>query len=193
MNVAELKRQVEYKFAPEPLLLVQALANTFAFEPGEERLLDVESTRRWLVESELAVPGIDVTERNRDELIDLRTTIRGLLEANLSGEQHAEILTELERLAAANPVPVAAAGGGRIDVDLEPARSVDGVVAQVVGVVLRAQIDGTWPRLKVCAADDCRWAFYDSSRNRGGNWCKMEICGNRMKNRSYRARRNATG
>ena len=67
------------------------------------------------------------------------------------------------------------------------------MVAQVVGVVLRAQIDGTWPRLKVCAADDCRWAFYDSSRNRGGNWCKMEICGNRMKNRSYRARRNATG
>ena len=74
MNVAELKRQVEYKFAPEPLLLVQALANTFAFEPDEERLLDVESTRRWLVESELAVPGIDVTERDRDELIDLRAT-----------------------------------------------------------------------------------------------------------------------
>ena len=29
---------------------------------------------------------------------------------------------------------------------------------------------------------------YDSSRNRGGTWCQMEVCGNRIKNRHYRER-----
>ena len=31
-------------------------------------------------------------------------------------------------------------------------------------------------------------AFFDSSRNRGGSWCRMEVCGNRIKNRHYRRR-----
>lgn len=189
VNVAELRRQVEYKFAPEPLLVAQALANTFDFEDEEERLLDVASTRRWLTDSDLAVSGVEVTEDDRATLLRLRTAIRALLESNLTGERDGEALAELEALAATHPVSVAVTGEGRVDLDLTPEETVDGVVAQIIGIVLRAQIDGTWPRLKVCGADDCRWAFYDSSRNRGGNWCKMEICGNRMKNRSYRARR----
>jgi len=41
------------------------------------------------------------------------------------------------------------------------------------------------------ASDDCRWAFYDSSKNRGGTWCRMEECGNRVKNRRYRDRQSA--
>ena len=61
----------------------------------------------------------------------------------------------------------------------------------MIGIVLQAQIDGTWDRLKICAADDCRWAFFDASKNRGGHWCTMELCGNREKNRAYRARRSA--
>lgn len=193
MNVAELERQIEYKFAPEPLLAVQALANTFDPETEEERLLNVDSTRRWLVDSGLAVAGVDVGDRERATLLELRTVVRALLDANLTGENDPEAIAALGRLAAAHPVPVAADDEGRIDIDLEPAPTVEGAVAQLIGIVLRAQIDGTWPRLKVCAADECRWAFYDSSRNRGGNWCKMEICGNRMKNRSYRARLNAAG
>ena len=193
MDVAELERQVEYKFAPGPLLAVQALANTYDFEDDEERLLDVESTRRWLVESGLAVPGVRVGDGERQELLELRAVVRALLDTNLSGEGDRDAIAGLGRLAAAHPVPVAADGEGRIDLDLEPASSVEDVVAQLIGIILRAQIDGTWQRLKVCAADDCRWAFYDSSRNRGGNWCKMEICGNRMKNRSYRARKSTAG
>ena len=58
MDVAELQRQVEYKFAPEPLLAIQGLANTYSFEDDEERLSDPEATRRWLVETGLAQPGV---------------------------------------------------------------------------------------------------------------------------------------
>jgi predicted RNA-binding Zn ribbon-like protein len=48
--------------------------------------------------------------------------------------------------------------------------------------------DGTWARVKACRAEDCRWAFYDFSRNRSGTWCDMAVCGNRAKVRAYRAR-----
>ncbi len=51
-----------------------------------------------------------------------------------------------------------------------------------------AQAAGTWERLKSCPADDCRWAFYDRSRNRSAVWCNMAVCGNRAKVRSYRER-----
>jgi predicted RNA-binding Zn ribbon-like protein len=59
-------------------------------------------------------------------------------------------------------------------------------------VVIRdAQRDGSWARLKACANEDCRWVFYDQSRNRGGSWCDMAACGNRLKNRDFRARHRA--
>ena len=64
----------------------------------------------------------------------------------------------------------------------------DGLVASLLAIIARAQADGTWSRMKACRADDCRWAFYDRSRNRSRTWCSMSECGNRAKARSYRAR-----
>jgi predicted RNA-binding Zn ribbon-like protein len=55
--------------------------------------------------------------------------------------------------------------------------------------VAAAAADGTWERAKACRADDCRWAFYDQSRNRSARWCDMAVCGNRTKVRAYRAKR----
>jgi predicted RNA-binding Zn ribbon-like protein len=52
-------------------------------------------------------------------------------------------------------------------------------------------VDGSWSRLKTCENDECRWAFYDQSKNRSAKWCSMQSCGNRMKARAYRARREA--
>ena len=49
------------------------------------------------------------------------------------------------------------------------------------------------PCVKACPADDCRWAFYDRSRNRSGTWCDMSDCGNRAKARAYRKRHQAEG
>jgi predicted RNA-binding Zn ribbon-like protein len=43
-------------------------------------------------------------------------------------------------------------------------------------------------RLRVCANDDCRWAFEDSSRGGRRRWCEMASCGNIAKARRHRAR-----
>jgi predicted RNA-binding Zn ribbon-like protein len=86
-------------------------------------------------------------------------------------------------------VPLAVAADGALALDLAPVGSVDALVAQMIGIVFEAQLAQQWPRLKICASDECRWAFYDTSRNRGGTWCQMEVCGNRIKNRAYRRRK----
>ena len=189
MDVPELKRQVEYKFAPAPLIAVQALANTFALEPGEERLHDPESAREWLLVSDLATEQVRVGDREWRELVEFRAAIRELIDANLDGDPEAAA-TRLRALAEAHPVAVAVGPRGELTVDLEPVGSVDGLISQLIGIVMQAQIEDRWQRLKICASDECRWSFYDGSRNRGGTWCKMETCGNVIKNRAYRARRS---
>lgn len=67
------------------------------------------------------------------------------------------------------------------------------VRAGLAAVALAAQSaaeTATWDRLKICAADECGWAYYDASRNRSRAWCEYG-CGNRVKVRAYRARRRA--
>ena len=52
--------------------------------------------------------------------------------------------------------------------------------------------DGDWARMKACGNPECRWAFYDGSKNRSGRWCEMASCGNRMKARAFRERARAS-
>jgi len=66
------------------------------------------------------------------------------------------------------------------------------VAKDVVGAVLaaasRLAVLGTWNRVKICPADDCRWAFFDRSRNHSRTWCSMQVCGNREKARTWRSK-----
>lgn len=191
VDVGELKRQIEYKFAPEPLIAVQALANTFAFEPEEERLLNADTAHEWLVSSDLATPDVEVGERDYELLVAFRSAVRELVDANLTGKLDPGAAQAFAAFAESHPPKLAAPAPGSLSLDLSPARSVDEFIAQMVGIVYQAQLTGQWERLKVCASDECRWAFYDTSRNRSGTWCQMEICGNKVKNRAYRQRRRA--
>jgi predicted RNA-binding Zn ribbon-like protein len=70
---------------------------------------------------------------------------------------------------------------------------VPGALAALLVAVNAAVGDGSWTRLKICPADDCRWAFYDTSKNRSRTWCDMRVCGNREKTRAYRARQRPAG
>ena len=192
MEVEALSEWIGEKVAPEPLIVVQAFADSRESEDEAEKLTDPAAAREWLVSFGLAAPAIEVDDDGLAELLELRRCLRALIDANATGVQDEAANARLAVAAAAHPVPVRIAPDGEVAIDLDPADTVDELIAQLIGVVLRAQIDGTWVRLKICAADTCRWAFYDSSKNRGGHWCSMELCGNRVKNRAYRARRTAT-
>lgn len=47
----------------------------------------------------------------------------------------------------------------------------------------------TTDRLRICANDDCRWAFEDTSHAGRRRWCDMTSCGNATKARRHRARK----
>ena len=40
-------------------------------------------------------------------------------------------------------------------------------------------------QLRLCANEECGWLFVDTSRNKSRRWCKMEVCGNRVKARRH--------
>jgi predicted RNA-binding Zn ribbon-like protein len=46
--------------------------------------------------------------------------------------------------------------------------------------------DASWERLKLCSSDECKWAFFDRSKNHSSRWCTMASCGNREKARRFR-------
>jgi predicted RNA-binding Zn ribbon-like protein len=46
-------------------------------------------------------------------------------------------------------------------------------------------------RVRACEADTCRWLFLDTSKSHTRRWCKMKVCGNRVKARRYQARHSA--
>lgn len=65
-----------------------------------------------------------------------------------------------------------------------------GMLAAVLAAVIAAMTDGSWQRMKACAAGDCRYAFYDRTRNRSGRWCDVAGCGANARMRAYRQRWN---
>jgi predicted RNA-binding Zn ribbon-like protein len=181
----------ESKPAPGPLLRVQALVNTVELPEGPDRLADVDDARPWLIENDLLAPNSELGDADLQLLRDVREALRALLMRNANGPSPTE--AELAPLRA-----VATGGTARAEFDADGGVRLtaagDTVAERLVGLVLTirdAQRDGSWTRLKVCANDECRWAFYDRSRNHAGMWCEMSACGNKLKNREFRARRKA--
>jgi predicted RNA-binding Zn ribbon-like protein len=52
---------------------------------------------------------------------------------------------------------------------------------------------GDRDRLKLCANPGCGYVFVDTSTNRTRRWCFMRFCGNRVKVRAFRRRRQVQG
>ena len=118
--------------------------------------------------------------------------IRDLLVANERGNADAKAGAELAKLTAERRVQLTAdPATGRLTADTSAATDVSDLVCLLLGIVLLAQTNGEWERLKLCENPECLWAFYDGSRNRSGSWCRMGQCGNRLKNRAYRERQRS--
>jgi predicted RNA-binding Zn ribbon-like protein len=138
---------------------------------------DREHDREWLP-AWLEEHGLPAGDFKR--AAELRETIRALLHVNNIGGDAPEAADRLNE--AARDVRVQVRGDSVVLAGADP-------LGDVTAVVLSAMLDGTWKRLKVCR--NCQWAFYDTSKNRSGSWCSMQLCGNRLKTRAYRSRRRS--
>jgi predicted RNA-binding Zn ribbon-like protein len=156
------------KAAPEPLRRVQLFVNT----------VDLHNEVEWLPEW-LSAHGLEVEDARATEL---RESLRALVLANNGvplPERARVIFNRFARRVGLEVDEVAELG----------LASGEDVLDEIVAIVLKAMLDGSWGRLKACR--NCRWSFYDYSPNRSARWCSMQLCGNRTKTRAYRTRKRS--
>jgi len=172
--------------APGSLELLRTFVNTVDLEGGVDQLDSPEMLARWLSERGLLARGATLGETDRENAITFREAVRDVLEGNSGHADALRATVRLDEIAAR--VPLVLRMGHRPQLEPVGEAGVDQAIGRFVAIIYEAVTEGTWPRLKVCRDDVCRWAFYDSSRNRSGVWCTMAICGNRTKGRIFRRR-----
>lgn len=174
------------KRAPEALALVQRFVNSVDLEDGEEELTDPAALVAWLSERGLCEPDTTATAAELERALAVREGLRAVLGSHNGASGDPKALVALEEASGhaslratftADPPRLAPVCGG-----------IDAALATLLATVTTAAADGSWQRLKACADDGCRWAFYDQSRNHSGRWCSMATCGNQQKARAFRER-----
>jgi len=176
----------------ERLEAVREFVNTLHYEQGEveEKLDSPAALAAFLSEHNLG--DVDVKPAELRRALEVREALRNVMGANNGEQLDARAVDLLNRTAAR--AKVVAAFDDHASWRIEPvSNGVDRALGQMLATVFRSMSDGTWGRMKACGNPDCRWAFYDASKNRSGRWCEMASCGNRMKARAFRDRaRKAT-
>ena len=176
------------ELAPGELATLQLFVNTVDREEGSELLEGPADLRRWLAHHELAAAGTRIGDAEFRRAIEVREAFRAVLHANNGAKVDQAAIDTLDAAARAAELTVRWDAAGRAE--LAPARrGFEGALGTLLAIAYRAQVDGTWDRLKACPEESCGWAFYDRSRNRSSTWCSMAVCGNRAKARAFRERR----
>jgi predicted RNA-binding Zn ribbon-like protein len=191
-------RQAVIGRAPGRLALVQEFVNTLDVEAGTDGLSSPAALTSWLGERDLAVAAQPpATDADLRQAIAIREGLREVLLTHVRGEHpHASglattALAGLRLAVAALTTRLMITDDGAVFTAPAGQGSARGLAALML-IAADAAATGTWQRLKVCSADDCRWAFYDRSPTMSGCWCSMAVCGSRAKSRAFR-RRAASG
>jgi len=177
---------------PPPVRLVRDFVNTYEPQTDEESLNSTEALRAWLAVQRLLPNDAAVEEADLRAAVTVREGLRNVLLAHAGHDPDPEASDALRATLADLPVrlDLGADGYRLISTRSDP---VGQALGQLLDAIRQSSQDGTWPRLKVCARDTCRWAFYDASRNQVRRWCSMAGCGNHVKmRRSYVARKTRT-
>jgi predicted RNA-binding Zn ribbon-like protein len=174
--------------APGRLALVERFVNTRDIATARDDLGSPEALGAWLAAQDLADADAKWTDADLGRVLELREGLRSLLLANNGGGADPAAVAAVTALGRDAPLAAAVDRTGRTSLEALGA-GIAAPLGRLLAIVVAAQADGSWSRLKACQADDCQWAFYDGSRNRSRTWCSMRACGNRAKARAYRARR----
>jgi len=168
--------------------LVQAFVNTLDVLPGTEELRDPNTLRSWLVANGLMRDGEAVDESDLKHAIAVREAMRAVIGGNNGRQVYPVDVATLNEAANASRLRIRFGRDGKPRLEPETTGPV-GAMGRLVATLYSAMRDESWDRLKLCTDDDCRWAFFDRSKNHSSRWCTMESCGNRAKARRFRQKR----
>lgn len=171
---------------PRSAALIKDFVNTYEVEGGTDSLATNAAMTEWFRERDLMSGTTAIDDAAAAKIRDVREALRRVL-----GGHNDEPVPR-----AAVDVLNEAAESSRLCVKFTPEGSVlactstgaDAAISGLIAAVHMAMTDDSWQRLKACRRHDCRWIFYDHSRNQSKTWCSMEVCGNRTKAETYRQR-----
>jgi predicted RNA-binding Zn ribbon-like protein len=175
---------------PPTAALVRDFVNTYEPQVAGEELSSPDKLRAWFIERRLTSSDVHLDGSDLATAITVREGLRAVLLGHAGHTTDTTAVSALNDALAELPVRVSfsTAGYRLVDASSTP---IGQALGQLADAIRQCSEDGAWPRLKVCARDTCRWAFYDSSRNQVRRWCSMAGCGNQIKmQRAYAARRN---
>ena len=163
--------------------LVRDFVNTYEPQAGDESLGSTDALRNWLAARDLLPSDAAVEDADLAAAVTVREGLRNVLLGHAGHDPDPEAVEALQVSLADVPLRRDFATGGYrlISTRADP---VGQALGQLLDAIRQSSQDGTWPRLKVCARDTCRWAFYDASRNQVRRWCSMAGCGNYVKMRA---------
>jgi predicted RNA-binding Zn ribbon-like protein len=175
--------------APGRLEHVRAFVNTLDVEADTDDLSSPDAFTRWLrVHGLIAPQQGEATEDDLRRAIAMREGLRAVLLGHVGRQQPAVVpVSDLRAVAAGLATRLEIGDDGTVTPVPDGQAGAAGLAALLL-IAAEAATMGTWPRLKICSADDCRWAFYDRSPTKSGCWCSMAGCGSRAKSRAYRQR-----
>ena len=173
--------------APTPIAVIRDFVNTTDHETGTDEITTPDALAGHLRQAGLLQSGnVVATDEDLVAAQRLRAGLRLALEQNHGSPT--------------SPIPMLSQELGELPIALD--WSDGGPILRSAGVGVRDALariglaayesaaKDMWWRLKICAFDDCSWAYYDHSKNRSRNWCEYG-CGNKVKTRAYRARQRA--
>lgn len=173
--------------APGELEVVRSFLNTVEIGSGSDALSTPDELAAWLLEQSLLEAGAQAGAEDLERSHALRSALRALCSANASGDLDRGAAPVLNAAAERAGLRVRFGEDGGAELE-SGAEGVDGAHGRLLAIVAASMRAGSWERLKICRSDDCRWAFYDASKNHSRAWCSMSLCGNRAKARSFRER-----
>jgi predicted RNA-binding Zn ribbon-like protein len=167
--------------------LVRDFVNTVDLETGVDVIGTPDELAGWLSDNGLVDDLVEPTKAEHADTLAVREAIRELLlEHNGGACDTAAASTTLEEAGRKAKLAVRFVDGRPV---LAPeCEDTRGAVGRIVAAVAELATTPEWIRLKACRDEHCRVAFYDKSRNRSRAWCSMEVCGNREKARTFRAK-----
>jgi predicted RNA-binding Zn ribbon-like protein len=182
---------------PEAELFID-FANTLHFPDGrpDDRVSTADALRAWLADRSLAGPDISLAsvERALPAFRDLRDLVHDVTERLVGdGQPSRRQVQRLNRVMRDglhyHRLEPAGDGAhftvGQVGDQLDQARSA------IAGSLAHYVADHSVDRLRICAADDCRWRFIDRSPAGRRRWCDMRTCGNRAKVAAHRERQRS--
>lgn len=172
---------------------------------GGDALSSPTDLAAWLASRGLIPAGTPASPRDLAIACTLRAALRNLLKLRIAADAADQTvrtgraddsvtgsLQDANSTLNAHLLCVQADADGT-PVLLPASHGVPAALAAISAAVALAHAAGSWKRLKICAAPDCRWVFYDTSRSGAARWCSMRVCGNRDKTRAYRQRQRDQG